>query len=177
MNNWDKYFLGICKAVGANSKCMSRKIGAILVNDKSIVATGYNGPPRGVPTCSERCTRDETLQLALLREKNINGSVAKAMKKCPRQILGYKSGEGLEWCVAGHAERNCLVNAARNGVRTKGTTMYMDCGVPCTPCLVEVINAGVEMIVVTKIAYYDVSVEYLLTESDLEFRVFSVLFD
>ena len=86
-----------------------------------------------------------------------------------------KSGEGLEWCVAGHAERNALINAARFGIETKGTTMYMDCGTPCTPCLVEIINAGIEEIVITKEHYYDQSAEYLLKESGLKWRIYSHL--
>ena len=169
--NWDEYFLRICKQVGSNTKCLSRQIGAILVKDKSIIATGYNGPPRGVPTCSERCYKDPAL-VKILGEINIDGIDASKLKKCPRQILGYKSGQGLEWCVAGHAERNCLINAARTGVCTKGTTLYMDCGIPCTPCMVEIINAGVDEIVVTKISFYDISAEYLLKSSGIKYRIF-----
>ena len=71
--------------------------------------------------------------------------------------MGYKSGEGLQWCIAGHAERNSLINSARMGIKTKHTTLYMDCGIPCTPCLVEIINAGVSEIVVSKTSFYDSS--------------------
>ena len=84
--------------------------------------------------------------------------------------MGFKSGEGLEWCVAAHAERNCIVDAARRGVEVKGTTMYVTCEIPCTPCLVEIINAGVVSVVVTKREYYDVSGPYLIRNSDLDIR-------
>ena len=94
---------------------------------------------------------------------------------CPRYILGYKSGQGLDLCVAGHADRNALINAARFGIETKGCKLYMDCGVPCTPCLVEIINAGVEEIIVTKMFYYDMSAEYVLKNSPLKYRVYDHL--
>ena len=74
-----------------------------------------------------------------------------------------------------HAERNAIINAARFGIATKGTKMYMDCGVPCTPCLVEIINAGIEEIIVTKYEFYDQSAEYLLEQSGLPCRVYEHL--
>jgi len=169
--SWDEYFHELCKAVGKNTKCRSRQIGAILVRDKSIVSTGYNGPPRGVMTCQDRCLNDGSLMDCLI-ENGVDPQAAFESGKCPRQIIGFKSGEGLEWCVAGHAERNCLINAARNGIETRDTIMYMDCGIPCSPCLVEILNAGVKAIVVTKVEYYDVSAEYLMMSSNLKFRVF-----
>jgi len=171
MNKWDEYFHEVCVSVGKNTKCFSRQIGAILVRDKSIISTGYNGPPRGVMPCNRRCVNDSVLA-DLLTDKKIHPEEAMYLEKCPRQILGFKSGEGLDLCVAGHAERNTLINAARHGIKTKGTTLYMDCGVPCSPCLTEIINAGVIAIVVTKVEYYDRSAEYLLKESELGYRVF-----
>jgi dCMP deaminase len=152
---------------------MSRKIGAILVRDKSVIATGYNGPPRGVPHCNERIKIDPEMR-AYFEAGGIDPDKIDA-DKCPRQIMGFKSGEGLQWCVAGHAERNALINAAREGVCTKETTLYMDCGVPCSPCLVEIINAGVKEIVITKMTFYDASAKYLLDNSDLKCRVFDHL--
>lgn len=175
MSRWDKYFLGICKEIGKNTKCMSRQIGAILTIDKSIVATGYNGPPRGIPHCNIRAKKDPEFAKELSKLSGMsNYEAERYLEKCPRQLMGFKSGDGLDWCVAGHAERNCLINAARTGVCTRHTTMYMDCGIPCTPCMVEIINAGVKEIVVTKIEYYDKSAEYLLRNSNLNFRIFNV---
>jgi len=171
VDSWDEYFYNVCKQVARNSKCLSRQIGAILVRDKSIVSTGYNGPPRGVPICDKRWKIDP-LFVKMYGEKKDEEIVG----KCPRYVVGFKSGEGLEICVAGHAERNSLINAARNGIATKGTTMYMTCGIPCSPCLVEIINAGVEEIVVTRLSFYDeLNSRYLLNESDLKVRVFDFI--
>jgi len=171
---WDKYFYGIASAVGKNSSCLSRQIGCLLVKDKTIICEGYNGPPRGIPHCDERYKIDEELR-NYLQSKKINPDDGRFEKKCPRQVMGYKSGQGLQWCVAGHAERNALINAARMGIKTKYCTLYMDCGIPCTPCLVEIINAGIKEIVVSKFTFYDVSAKYLLDNGDLKFRIYSHL--
>jgi dCMP deaminase len=166
-NKWDEYFLRVCKEVGTNSKCMSRHVGAIIVKDKSIISTGYNGGPRGVPHCSERYLNDEKL-INIMVDNEI---LPKKVNKCPRQFLGFKSGMGLEWCIAGHAERNALINAARHGIAVKDATMYMDCGIPCTPCLIEIINATIsEIVVIDKYLYYDTMGEWLIKNSDLKVR-------
>ena len=170
----DEWFLENCNSVAKGSKCLSRKIGAILVRDNSIISTGYNGPPRGVPHCWDRYALDPKLQ-ELLTQDGKTPSDEDIATVCPRYIAGFKSGQGLDWCVAGHAERNALINAARHGIKTKGTKLYMDCGVPCTPCLVEIINAGVEEIIVTKMVFYDVSAEYVLKNSPLKYRVYDHL--
>jgi dCMP deaminase len=179
---WDEWYLELCQVVAKKSQCLSRKIGAILVRDKAVVSQGYNGPPRGVQTCDQRWWNDENLKKLAGFDKMSDPSFTikwstKLEGKCPRYVpeLGFKSGQGLEWCVAGHAERNALINAARAGIKTKGCKMYMDCGVPCTPCLVEIINAGIEEIIVTKMEFYDVSAEYLLNQSGLKCRVYDHL--
>ena len=164
--NWDEYFLSICKVVASNSKCNSRHIGAIIVKDKSIISTGYNGPPRGVSHCNSRYYNDEKLMKELKHISNIDSS------RCPRQTLGFKSGEGLEFCIAGHAERNCIVNAARHGTSIKGGILYADCPIPCSPCLVEIINSGIEEVVVTDLSTYDSMGEWLVKESKLKVRKF-----
>ncbi len=167
---WDKYFYDITNAVAFNSKCLSRKIGAILVQDKTIIGSGYNGPPRGIPHCGERYEIDDPLKTEL--DKRGIKKYEHTVQFCPRQTLGYKSGEGLEWCVAGHAERNALINSARLGIKTLGTKMYMNCGTPCTPCLVEIINAGIEEIIITKYNNYDLMATYLLKHSILKVRLY-----
>lgn len=154
---WDKYFMSIAEVVGRNSKCLSRSIGAVLVKDKAVIATGYNGPPRGVPHCYSR---------------NANWE-----RRCPRQVQGFKSGQGLELCIAGHAERNAIIQAARNGINTKGTTLVCHCGIPCKDCAIEIINAGI-VEVVYKISggtgnfgeYYDELSKYLFDNSDIILR-------
>jgi len=171
---WDTYFYNLCEDVAANTKCLSRAIGSVLVKDKTVVGTGYNGPPRGVPHCGERYLIDPELR-EYLKAKKINPDNPKHHEVCPRYTVGFKSGEGLQWCVAGHAERNALINSARMGISTKDATLYMSCGVPCTPCMVEIINAGVHEIVITKLEYYDPSARYLLKESNLRVRIYSHL--
>jgi len=171
MNRWDQFYLDICNQVSANSQCLSRKVGAILVRDKTILSTGYNGPPRGTPHCNKRHLTDR-LFVDAAKEKGIEVAHMVNLSTCPRQILKFKSGEGLEWCIAGHGERNAIVNAAREGISTKGATMYMNCGIPCTPCLVEIINAGIHGIVCDSDVRYDKMQEYLLETSRLRFRLF-----
>ena len=167
----DKWFYDLSVTVGSYAKCHSRKIGAILVKDNSVISTGYNGPPRGVPTCDQRWYIDEGF-----KEKYGQHAVGKETKGvCPRRVIGFPSGEGLGICPAGHAERNALINAARLGIETIGTKIYMSCGVPCTPCLVEIINAGVEEIICSSMRIYDETAQYLLENSNLKIRLYDFL--
>jgi len=182
LEKWDKWFYDMCVAVSKNSKCLSRQIGSLLVKDNSILSTGYNGPPRGVWPCDLRWKIDTSIQVAAFgKELNIEEIEEKYKNelkgKCPRYIkeFGFKSGQGLEWCVAGHSERNTLINAARMGIKTKGCKLYMSCGIPCTPCLVEIINAGITEIIVTDFDFYDVSSRYLLKYGNLQYRLYSHL--
>ena len=147
--NWDEYYFNICKAVGSNSKCLSRQIGSILVREKVIICTGYNGPPRGVPHCK--------------------GNV------CPRRAKGFESGKGLHLCPAAHAERNAIVQAARLGIPVKGSTLYLNTNTPCKDCLIEVINSGIKEVVCTEMTLYDELSYFLLNNSNLKVRVFSHL--
>lgn len=175
---WDKYFLEICNKVSENSKCLSRQVGAILVRDKSIISSGYNGPPRGLYHCWERYAlqKDEKLMKKInerierdeLTKDDFNKYVESEV--CPRRILGFKSGFGLELCWAGHGERNSIINAARHGIAVKGCKMYCNCGVPCGDCMIEIINSGVEEVIVTKIEFYDEKSEILLKESGINIR-------
>lgn len=184
---WDEWFLEMCNMVAKKSQCLSRKIGSLLVRDNSIISQGYNGPPRGIITCDERWLVDGNLRIKAgfqtdKTEVDKDEFYNKVFKpklegKCPRYVpeLGFKSGQGLEWCVAGHSEENAILNAARNRIKTKNCKLYMSCGVPCSKCLVKIINAGIEEIIITKLEYYDVSAEYLLRQSNLKYRVYEHL--
>jgi len=156
LKEWDAYFHSMCCTVAQNSKCLSRQIGAILVRDNVVICTGYNGPPRGYPHCDW-----------------VDAETGK--KTCPRRILGYKSGEGLHICPAAHAERNAIVQAARLGIPVKGSTLYLNTGVPCKDCLIEIINAGVQEVVCENFAYYDDLSQSLIKYSDLKLRLFTHL--
>jgi len=200
--SWDEYFYNFCVTAASNSKCLSRKIGAVIVRDKTILSTGYNGPPRGIMTCDKRWLHDPEIRKEfntrvtekgrsdrVLEERDFQHQLEHAKSGrwvdefkgiCQRYVkdMGYGSGQGLEWCVAGHAERNAIVNAARMGMpELKGCSIYMSCGVPCTPCLIEIINAGIEEIICTEIAFYafDRSCKYLLDNSDLKIRKFDFI--
>ena len=174
--DWDEWYHELCVTVSKKSQCLSRHIGAILVRDKAVICQGYNGPPRGIPHCGIRHQIDPLLMSKYEKlDKDLSIVKDMEMKICPRYLLGYKSGEGLDLCVAGHAERNVLINAARMGIATKGAKLFMNCGIPCTPCMVEILNAGIEEIIVTKIEYYDISAEYLLKNSSLNYRVYDHL--
>lgn len=183
--NWDEYYLKICRTVATNSKCYSRKIGSIIVKDKSIVSTGYNGPPRGVPECPERWSRIKDNYL-LKATKDMDLQWKDQCKEgdtmsdesiqywldniCPRQAVGFPSGQGLHICIAGHAERNALINATRHGIAIKGATLYLDTVIPCKDCMIEIINAGIKEVVVTDTVVYDEQVNYLLEYSDVKIR-------
>jgi dCMP deaminase len=156
LNKWDKYFLDICHVVASNSKCYSRKVGAVIVIDKAIISTGYNGPPTNVPPCDRR---------------NYEGFGIVEKGTCPRRTMGFKSGEGLEFCSAGHGERNAIVNAAKIGVSVNKATMYANCTVPCKECLISIINSGIqEVVILDRKSFYDKLSPYLIRESGLIVR-------
>lgn len=118
--SWEQYFMDIAMLVSSRSTCLRRQVGAVLVRDKHIIATGYNGAPRGVAHC---------LEVGCLREK-----------------LGIPSGERHEMCRGTHAEQNAIIQAALHGVSTQGATLYCT-HQPCILCAKMLINAGVEMVV------------------------------
>jgi dCMP deaminase len=172
--NWDKYFHTICNAVATKSSCMSRQLGAILVRDNSIVATGFNGPPRGIPHCDNLYRREAIINSVTNLSINIQHCLLTEFDICPRKLMGFKSGEGLQNCNAAHAERNCLINAARLGISTLNTTLYLNATVlPCKDCFLELINAGITSIVVEEIKEYN-DIEFLLKYSDIQVRTFSL---
>lgn len=178
---WDPWFLELCQVVAKKSQCLSRKIGSVLVRDKSVIAVGWNGPPRGIMTCDERWLIDTKLQKQAGFEMGVHRNSELYQNRlegiCPRYVpeMGFKSGQGLEWCIAQHSERATLISAAKHGIQTNGCKLFMSCGIPCSPCLVEIINAGIEEIIVTKIEYYDQSAQYLLENSGLKYRVYDHL--
>lgn len=134
----------MAREVGRRSKCSSRQIGVVLVKDGSVVSEGYNGSPRGSSLCQHK------------------------ENPCRRRSMGFASGEGLDQCPAVHAEMNSLLQAVRNGISTKGTTMYAYCCRPCKWCVSMMINAGVSRLVHLDLPVYDELSGVLLEESDIE---------
>jgi len=179
IQKWDRYFYKICESVASKSSCLSRQIGAILVRDNIVVSTGFNGPARGIPHCGkdrfEKCgfEKDNALQKEFdsfiydIRRELISTT-------CPRQLLHYKSGEGLHLCHAEHAERNCIASAARIGVSTKNTILYMNCILPCKNCITLLINAGIKEIVVDDLTQYDKNSEFIYKHCDIKLRRFEI---
>ena len=171
IDRWDSYFLNVCEVIASNSMCMSRHNGAILVRDHSIIATGYNGPPRGVPHCGkERIERDHNLRDRMT--KTIDPSVIDT-NRCPRKVMGYAPGDGLDWCPAAHAEQNCIAHAARLGVNVNHTHLYMNDQIPCKICLATLIDAGIALVTVTRLECYDEESSYLIKYSDINVRDFN----
>lgn len=118
--SWDEYFMEITHLVARRSTCLRRQIGAVLVKDKNVLATGYNGSPSGVAHC---------LDVGCLRDK-----------------LGIPSGERHELCRGLHAEQNAIVQAAKHGSNISGSTLYCT-NQPCIICSKMIINAGIQRIV------------------------------
>ena len=140
--SWDEYFMEVAKLVSTRSTCLSRQVGAIIVKDKCILSTGYNGASRG----SEHC----------------------ATVGCIRKKLNIPSGQQLDLCRAVHAEQNALVQAARHGVMTDGATMYVTV-TPCFQCAKMIVNAGIKEIVVNGV-YPDERTMELFKEVGIKLR-------
>lgn len=117
---WDEYFMNIAKEVSTRSNCMKRKVAAIIVKDKRIISTGYNGTPRGTKNCNEG--------------------------GCPRCNSFAKSGSKLDECYCAHGEENAIVQAAYHGISLKGGIMYCTF-VPCLYCTRMIINAGITEVI------------------------------
>jgi len=119
--SWDEYFLDVAKLVSKRSTCLRRSVGAVLVKEKRILATGYNGAPAGLKHCVD--------------------------VGCIRQKLRIPSGERHELCRALHAEQNALIQASLYGISVKGSILYSTCQ-PCLICVKMLINAGIKKIVI-----------------------------
>jgi len=171
--NWDAYFHTICEAVASKSPCLSRQIGAALVKDHSIISTGYNGPPRGIPHCGhDRYISDKYLQ-SLMGDILLLTPIKRSIDTtCPRKLLGYASGTHMELCHAQHAEENAVSNAARSHANTLNSTLYMNSIIPCSKCLGTLINAGIIEIVVDEAIVYDKHTRFLIDNSSIKIREF-----
>ncbi|UCC66767.1 MAG: cytidine/deoxycytidylate deaminase family protein [Deltaproteobacteria bacterium] len=118
--SWDEYFMEITRLVASRSTCLRRHVGAVIVKDKKILATGYNGAPSGLPHCLD--------------------------VGCQRDKFGIPSGERHELCRGLHAEQNAIVQAAYHGVSIRGATLYCT-NLPCIICTKMIINAGIKRVI------------------------------
>lgn len=137
---WNEYFIEFARLAAKRSSCLRRSVGAVLVKDNHVLATGYNGAPSKTSHCEE---------LGCLREK-----------------LNVPSGERHELCRGLHAEQNAIIQAARHGFSIEGSTLYCTTH-PCVICTKMLINAGVKMIYYTE-GYSDELSAAMLKESGVE---------
>ena len=142
---WDEYFMQMAELTAQRSTCLRRHVGAVIVQDKHVVATGYNGAPKGVAHCAE-----------------IGG--------CLREKMGIPSGERHELCRALHAEQNAIIQAARYGIDINGSKIYITTQ-PCITCAKMCINAGIEEIIYAN-PYPDELSLGMLDEAGVPYRVF-----
>ena len=122
--SWDEYFMQMAELTAQRSTCLRRQVGAIIVKEKHIIATGYNGAPKGLPHCEE-------------------------LGGCLREKLEIPSGERHELCRALHAEQNAIIQAATLGQSIEGATIYIT-HQPCIICAKMIINAGISRIVIRR---------------------------
>lgn len=115
--DWNEYFMKIAEDVSSRSTCIRRHVGAIIVKDKRILSTGYNGAPKGL----EHCTTET----------------------CLRNIYNVPSGEKHELCRGLHAEQNAIIQAASHGVSIDGAVIFVT-HQPCVICTKMLINSGIK---------------------------------
>ncbi len=140
--SWDEYFMEVAEVVAKRSTCLRRSVGAVVVKDKRILATGYNGAPTGLAHC--------------------------AAAGCLRERLGIPSGERIEICRGLHAEQNALIQAAKYGISLEDSTIYTTLE-PCITCAKMLINAGIKKIVYRE-SYVDLLSRELLADAGVEVR-------
>jgi len=137
---WDEYFMDIVSLVAKRSTCLRRSVGAVLVRDRRVLATGYNGAPSGIRHC---------LDVGCLREK-----------------MQVPSGERHELCRGLHAEQNAIIQAALHGVSINGSTLYST-NHPCVICAKMIINSGIRKVLYQD-GYADDLAREMLKESGIE---------
>lgn len=141
--DWDEYFMDIARMVALRSNCIKRKVAAVVVKDKRIISTGYNGTPRGIKNCNEG--------------------------GCPRCNHFGPSGDKLDDCLCSHAEENAIVQAAYHGVSIKGSTIYSTYS-PCLTCTKMIINSGIGEVVYSRAYSIEEVPMRLLKEAGIKVR-------
>jgi len=142
--SWDSYFLEIAAVIAGRSTCLRRKVGALLVKDKRLLTTGYNGAPAEMKHCLET--------------------------GCIRQLHNIPSGERHELCRGLHAEQNAIIQGALHGVSIKGADLYCTHH-PCSMCAKMVVNAGIRKVVLRE-SYPDPLAEEIFKEAGVDVSVY-----
>jgi len=140
--SWEEYFMSIAQQVALRSTCLRRQVGCIIVLEKRIVSTGYNGAPSGLPHCEE--------------------------VGCLREERGVASGERHELCRGLHAEQNAIIQAALHGTAVRGGVLFCT-HKPCILCTKMLINAGIRRVYYAK-GYSDTLAEEMAREAEMEFE-------
>jgi len=143
--SWDKYYMEMAEVAKKRSTCMRRQVGAVIVKNQRILASGYNGAPSGITHCEET--------------------------GCLRQQLNVPSGERHELCRGLHAEQNAIIQAALHGVSINGSTIYVT-HKPCIICTKMMINAGIKKLIY-KGDYPDELSEQMLRDSGIIIEKYS----
>ena len=143
--SWDQYFMDITHLVATRSSCLRRQVGALLVKDRNILATGYNGVPSGISHCQA--------------------------VGCLRERLQVPSGERHELCRGLHAEQNAIIQAAKHGTNIDGATLYCTT-MPCIICTKMIINAGISRVIYGE-GYADELAREMITEAAIEILHFT----
>ena len=138
--SWDQYFMDITRLVATRSSCLRRQVGAVLVKERNILATGYNGVPSGITHCQSA--------------------------GCLRERLNVPSGERHELCRGLHAEQNAIIQAAKHGTNINGATLYCTT-MPCIICTKMIINAGITTVVYGE-GYADELAREMIGEASIE---------
>lgn len=144
-DKWDKRFMELASSIANWSSCYqeNRKIGAVIVRNKRIITTGYNGAPSGIQSCSER-------------------------GECLRRKRNIPSGTMQEICYAIHAEQNAIIQAAKLGISIDGATLYCT-HQPCVICAKMIVNAGIKRVVYAEGYPDDFAIEIFdMAKVDLE---------
>ncbi len=141
---WDAYFMSLANLAAHRANCMKRRVGCVIVRDKRVIATGYNGTPRNFKNCNEG--------------------------GCPRCNSADASGVGLSTCLCLHAEENALLEAGRDRIGTTATVYCNTC--PCLTCSIKIIQAGVREVVYSQSYSMDALSSRVLQQSGVVLRQF-----
>ncbi len=144
--SWDRYFIDIAKVVAKRSNCRRRHVAAVIVKDRRIISTGYNGTPKGIKNCDEG--------------------------GCPRCSSDAPSGEKLEECLCCHGEENAIVQAAYHGTSVNGATLYTTYS-PCLLCAKMIINSGIAEVVYENRYSIDDTARKILKTAKIKIRAIS----
>ena len=145
--SWDKYFMEIAEVASKRSNCRRRHVAAVIVKDRRIISTGYNGTPRGIKNCDEG--------------------------GCPRCSSDTPSGKKLDECLCCHGEENAIVQAAYHGISVNGATLYTTYS-PCLLCAKMIINSGIVEVVYRKRYSIDDTARKILKTVKIKIRAISL---